>query len=256
MSEFRKYLKTHPRAAPPLPLVHSTLLENFDTLAAAGELTPQMCPVFNKPLTYCFYGRPAYRSAKKGLKPSTVQEFMPVCFVFKPSAFRGAIDAVYPFDTGAASGGRFRPHVEAAEVADFGMGRSLNAAARGVTAFYEGNRRYFESEPKAGLGAQPYPVPAVQKYVSLITLEGETDFDDRRSTFEIMAHRPVRFENNLLAVIAPRIFLERAGVRDKVEGAWGARALAYSSVRGTVPAEYVRTVTQQMSTLMEQEGML
>lgn len=256
MSEFSKYLKTHGRTDPTLPLVHSTLLENFDALASAGEIAPQMCPVFKKPLIYCFYGRPAYRSARKGLKPSTLQEFMPVCFVFKPRAFRGAIDSVYPFDTGAASSGRFQPHIDPTEIPQFGMGRTLAGPKSAVTAFYSGNRKYFESEPTAGLGTHTYPVPAVQKYVNLITLEGEADFDDRRSAFEVIAHKPIKFENNLLAVIAPRQFLAKPDVRKQVEDTWGARAVHYSGVRATIPSEYVRVVAQQMSNFMEEEGML
>ncbi len=256
MNEFYDYIRGHARTTPPLPLVHSTLIENFDALARSGEISLQMCPVFKKPLIYCFYGRPAYRSGKKGLKASSSQDFMPVCFVFRSNAVRKSIASVYPFDTGAANFGRFLPHVDPAVLSDFSMGRSLNATKSAVTAFYEGNRSYFEGTPKAGLESQTYSTSAVKNYVNLITMNGETEFDDRRSAFEIIADKPIRLEGNLLAVIAPRQFLGKPNVLHTIEKTWGARAMHYSAIRGTIPSEYVRTVAQKMCDFMEKEGLL
>ena len=44
-----------------MPLTHITKGIGAEDIIKAGEIKPVDCAVFNQPLAYFFYGRPAYR---------------------------------------------------------------------------------------------------------------------------------------------------------------------------------------------------
>src|SRR4051812_10235054 len=102
MSSFKAAIDASILKPEELPLIHTSLSENLPSFAAAGAVTPTLCPILKESLVYLFYGRPAYRSPK-GTKAGEPIALCPVCFVFKPRTASREIRFLHPCDTGAVS---------------------------------------------------------------------------------------------------------------------------------------------------------
>ena len=255
-STFADFVEGHVPVDKELPFVHSTRCEYFFHLCSAGFLSPRTCPVFNEPLLYFFYGRPAYRS-RAGDLPNTVMAPMPICFVFKPGILNGKLTKVFPFDTGAAHSGMFSPHVEPANLLSYGFNPTLAAIKKAVRAFFETNTEYYSATAKSGLSTSASTgISPVDSYYSLITEEGEATYDDRRAAIEGQTDQSLILKDNLLAVILPTPFLDDAAVRDAIVNQWRAYPLRYNHVRGTVPNHYVRVIADKLEEFLKGGGYL
>jgi hypothetical protein len=237
---FAEFVERHPEMHPELPLVHSTLVEYFRLVAQAGKLQPRDCPVFGEPLIYLFYGRPAYRSTR-GAMPDTTIQCCPVCFIFKPTFLKVHPARIYPFDTGAAKGGRFEPLITPADTDDFKMHPALKSVQRFTHAFFETNGDYFLGRPREGLTI-PADEEAARKYYSFVSHEGPEHYDDRRSAVEFQYDKPISLRGMLWAVALPTSFLQQEGIRRTIVSEWGAFPLTYSFVRGSLPNEYATAI--------------
>ncbi len=244
--EFADFVETRsPAPGLELPFVHSTRCEFFPHLCSAGFLSPRDCPVFNEPLLYFFYGRPAYRS-RIGSKPDPDLTLFPVCFVFKSGVFDTTIKRAFPFDTGAANGGMFAPHVTAASVSEFTINPSIQSIQRAVGAFFDTNGNYYTGVPGSLTSGSPTGLNTVDCYCRLISEPGEKDYDDRRFTMEVQTTQSVILRDNLSAVVLPSPFLDMAGVMETIVKEWRTQPIRYSHHHGTAPNEYVRTIMEKV----------
>ncbi|MDR4485163.1 MAG: hypothetical protein R3B95_18500 [Nitrospirales bacterium] len=198
---------------------------------------------------YLFYGRPAYGS-KLGAKPSTSIAYCPVCFVFKPYTISKKIARIFPFDSGASKDGLFEPHLPRLEVENFQLSTTLESARRATDLFFETNYKYYLGEPKQGL-----PIPATEKeahkYYCLISHEGDDQYDDRRSVIEVQISTALTLRDTLLAVILPLGFLEESYVRKALFEDWRTYPITYSTVRGTIPAQYGRVIADKLQRFLK-----
>lgn len=230
------FVTSHPEMNPELPVVHSTLVEHFRSVAAAGFLTPRGCPVFGEPLVYLFYGRPAYRSSRGG-HPETNIQYCPICFIFKTSFLVEQPARIYPFDTGAAMSGRFQPHIDPADTGAFQLAPMLASVLKFTNLFFDANEHYFLGTPKRD-PVIPLTETAAIRYHAFVTHGGPETYDDRRSAIELQYRDPIPLKGMLWAVAMPTSFLEDPVIRKTVVGEWGAFPLTYNIVRGTAPGEY------------------
>jgi hypothetical protein len=247
---FARFVDNHPGMTEELPLVHSTRCEKFLEIAKTRSLAPQPCPVFNEPLLYLFYGRPAYRS-KVGTKPSTDIAYCPVCFVFKPYTISAEVIRVFPFDSGASKGGLFEPQVARADTDNFQLSTTLESARRAASLFFDTNQNFFIGEPRRGLIIPPTEEEAL-RYYGLISHDGEDDYDDRRSAIEVQASTAISLRDILLAVILPLSFLQDADVKKVVVQEWRTYPITYSTVRGTIPRDYARDVSVKLESFLKE----
>ncbi len=81
-----------------MPLTHITKGIGAQDIATAGVVGARHCGVFEEPLAYFFYGRPAYRVSDDGAVK--VEAACPYCFVFNAALIDKA-KAIFAFDTGA-----------------------------------------------------------------------------------------------------------------------------------------------------------
>jgi hypothetical protein len=249
---FARFVDSHPTMAEELPLVHSTRCEKFSEIANSRNLTTQLCSVFNEPLLYLFYGRPAYRS-KSGTNPATSIAYCPVCFVFKPYTISKEVVRVFPFDSGASKGGLFEPHVSSTEADRFQLTSTLESARRATSLFFDTNQKFFIGEPKRDLLIPATELEALS-YYRLISHDGEDTYDDRRSAIEIQASTAITLKDTLLAVILPLSFLQEPNIRKVLVEQWRTYPITYSTVRGTIPSEYVRVITERLHSYLEAGG--
>ncbi len=240
------FVDGHRPVAKELPFVHSTRCEFFNHLCAAGFLSPTDCPVFNEPLLYFFYGRPAYRS-KTGSMPDTGIMLMPICFIFKPGVLDTNLHRVFPFDTGAAHGGMFAPHIDPARLNEFQLNPTLVSIKKAVTAFFDTNEAYFAATPNPALPtAGTTGLTSLDCYCTLITTEGVATYDDRRAVIEVQTAVPISLRDTLLSVVLPRPFLDSPDVRNAIVHDWRAYPLSYDHVRASIPSEYVRDIVKDV----------
>jgi hypothetical protein len=249
---FARFVDNHPGMTEELPLVHSTRCEKFLEIAKTRSLAPQPCPVFNEPLLYLFYGRPAYRS-KIGSAPSTDIAYCPVCFVFKPYTISAEVIRVFPFDSGASKGGLFEPHVSRTDTDSFQLSATLESARRTINLFFETNAKFFVGEPKRDLMIPCAELEAIS-YYQLVSHDGDDAYDDRRSAIEVQARSAIALRDTLLAVILPLSFLQDPNIRKVVVEEWRTYPITYSTVRGTIPSEYVRVITEKLRSYLQDGG--
>lgn len=102
-----------------MPLTHVTTGIYAEDVIRHGAIEPKPGPVFDEPLAYYFYGRPAYRLAAEG--SVRVEASCPYCFTFDSALISNA-EAIHAFDTGAFAKRTYN-HVlvEGMEIADFSV---------------------------------------------------------------------------------------------------------------------------------------
>ncbi len=232
---FSDYVDGHTPAGRELPLVHTTECERLTSICASNRIEPHHCGVFDEPLLYMFYGRPAFRDPSR-TTPSRDVSYCPVCFVFRPPHSR-AIKRLYPFDTGASEKGFYEPEIPAANgLADYSLQTVIDRAQRIVHAFFETNENYMRPRPRTGLCFAPEDVDA-EAYHKLISTGGNPECDDRKSAVEVQLAGAVDLRDQLLAVALPTSFLDDEDFRRTLMTEWRAHPLTYSADVGTRPTE-------------------
>ncbi|QDU80493.1 hypothetical protein Pla110_22230 [Polystyrenella longa] len=237
-----------------LPFVHSTLSSNMRSIAENDELTPQHCNVFDEPLLYFFYGRPSYRS-RIGTMPNTTIPFCPVCFILKGNRLPAPPARIYPFDSGAAKSDRFDPPVNSSDVDNFELDLSFEAIRKFTNRFFETNGEYFFGNPRREVFIPP-DAESARQYYELVTIEGETEHDDRRSAIEIQYRENIKLRDRLWAVVLPLSLMEDGELRHKIVTEWGAYPITYSTTKGMAPSSYSATIRVLYEKWLQIGGMI
>src|SRR5215472_7537403 len=103
LTAFETGLHSGAPPSPPLPLTHGTTLSVLEAIVSATtagspvQLEPRLCSVFNHPLIYTFYGRPAYMKA--GDEYVNDPAYLPIFLVINGDVL-GDSAMIHPFDTG------------------------------------------------------------------------------------------------------------------------------------------------------------
>ena len=128
-----------------MPLTHITKGIVAEDIIRDGEVALSDCAVFEEPLAYFFYGRPAYRLGIQG--SVRAEAACPYCFVFKADLLKRA-KAIFLFDTGAFSERLYKHYLDE-EMA-------IERRAKFICWALTGNRTYFEfvcgSVPRISFG--------------------------------------------------------------------------------------------------------
>ncbi|WP_342248776.1 hypothetical protein [Sphingomonas sp. OTU376] len=190
-----------------LPFTHLTDAYHMRGIVEAGALGPQPCRVFEEPLLYLFYGRPAYRVAAQ-VESNGLDAYWPICFVLKPKAV--AAKRIYPFDSGAFHHGRFGSFCHHGMIReDFELEADPATPARLLSLFWPDARSYFDNRNPLEPVLDAFAFEA-KSYGELIRAKGNAGFDERHSAVEIQTAEPLALAQNLLAVILPADFASEA----------------------------------------------
>jgi len=237
-----------------LPAVHSSTCAIFRDIVRGEKLVTRHCKVFNEPLIYLFYGRPAYRS-RLGATPSTDIDYYPVCFVFKSDRLPRSFARAFPFDSGAAKSDVFDPDIKSVDADSFQLNATFECLRRFTNLYFESNGKYFVGEARIGLVLPDDPHQA-QQYYNFVTDNSPKRYDDRRSVIEVQYRDDLILRDTLWAVILPSAMASDARIRETIAGRWGALPLPYSAIRGASPVEFVAAVREVYMSLLRLGGFL
>jgi hypothetical protein len=243
---FSDYLQLQPTSRRELPLVHAIECRHLDSILKSHTLEPRHCSVFQEPLLYFFYGRPAYRDPSKTLPIKDIS-FCPICFVFR-TGNRFPLKRLFPFDTGASQAPHalYEPHVLAADALNrFGVLALIENARRIVKAFFETDENYLAGRAKIGLAFTPGEVDA-KAYYDLISGGGKPECDDRRSAIELQTAATVDLRGQLAAIVMPTSFLDDDALMKTLLEEWHAFPLTYSADVGMRPTEFHGTIREKI----------
>ncbi|QCB43330.1 hypothetical protein E5673_14760 [Sphingomonas sp. PAMC26645] len=226
------------RQSPPieqqLPMTHLSDAYHLRDIAEAGSLRPTQCRVFDEPLLYLFYGRPAYRVAAQ-VESSGLEAYYPVCFVLRNSA-KGA-KRIYPFDSGAFHQGRFADFVHRDMIKeDFELDVDPTMPGRLMNLFWSDPRAYFDNRGARAMDLDPFDFEA-KSYAELIRAKANGPFDERHSAIEVQMPQSIPLAGNLTAVILPSNFASEP-VRRRVDEL-GALVLPFDTVSRHSPDNMV-----------------
>lgn len=251
---FLSFLKKHVPAKKRLPLVHSTSGFYFKEIIDDNCIKPIKCPIFNEPLTYFFYGRPAYRVSSKAMC-RTDFVLAPICIVFKPEALNN-FKRIFPFDSGAFSSGMYVHYIpKHIKLDSFLLGNSLEISQQVISTFFGDNKSYYFGMTNKNLNFDFTDMEAYA-YYQLITAGGETIHDDRRYTIEVQSDSIIDLSDKILAVVLPRSAMDDKKVYDTVMNKWKAYPITYDTYIGVSPKEYNAVIRQMLKNFLEAEGYL
>jgi hypothetical protein len=204
VSPFEAGLAAGSAPSPLLPLTHGTTLSVLQAIIqAAGignpaELEPRPCTVFNQPLVYTFYARPAYM--KSGADYVNDPAFLPIFLALDGEILDSAI-MIYPFDTGRYD---FYPFSAVLNRADFELTLGRVGIGRVIRTFYDDAVDYYWIRPKDMLLAHSAP-HHLRGYYTMLTAAHPHPEDGRESSIEIAFDRPIPLTGNVRVALVPRV---------------------------------------------------
>lgn len=244
-NQFRDFVHNAPPMPGQLGLTHVTDCAILPKLLKLGRLEPRLCKVFNEPLVYLFYGRPAYRRAWEH-GTTTNLDYARICFILRDEVAERA-HRIFPFD----SGGFARYHValhDSLTLDDFAVDPA-DHPRKVVGAFYDSPESYWTMAP-----AQPRTFPVTQNivrsYYQLITGGLAQQFDDRCSTIEIQLADQLDLAGEVLAVIAPNQVFDDPEVQ-AIMARWGAEPRGYRLTRLFNPQEVAGRLFSEVERFLE-----
>jgi hypothetical protein len=240
---------------PLLPLFHTFEGRNLRGIQKAGQLTPTHCPVFDEPLLYLFYGRPAYRVTSAGEQATSDHAFAPVIIAIRPES-AASIKRIAPFDTGAFHNNIYETYLHPKMTFDdFLLTPLPETAGKVVSLFFNGsNDDYFHGKSTTII-IDPLHFEAAS-YQELIKATVPTKHDDRAAAIELQCDQPVNISpNSILLIILPRAFLDDAEVRSTLYNDWRAQVESYSTWKLNTGA-YQALIYHFVETFLRQKNLL
>lgn len=187
---YHKHIEDSPRVLEAMPFVHVCDCFTFRKILATGVIAPTLCKVFDKQLSYFFYGRPSYRVGSAD-STSNAMSMFPICFILEPNQITSISDA-YPFDTGAFRAGIFSRYVHPkADVSDYKLVGELEFLQKFVGYFYSSNSSYYDGVSTISNGNLPAMAFELQSLHQMITSQTTEEFDDRCHTIEIQTDQAI-----------------------------------------------------------------
>ncbi|HAS3594620.1 hypothetical protein [Vibrio vulnificus] len=200
---YHKHISEAEPTTASMPLVHVCDSFTFRKIMVSGVIAPSYCKVFEKDLSYFFYGRPSYRVSSQE-QTTNAKSMFPICFILEPSSVSTISDA-YPFDTGAFCAGIFSGYVHPkSEVSDYKFINQMDFIQRFVGYFYSNNTSYYDGLPSIAQQNLPAMAFELHSLYQLITTESNEKFDDRCHTIEIQTEEDVDINSGAIkAMVLP-----------------------------------------------------
>jgi hypothetical protein len=259
MAALREFLQRNSvQASACLPLVHSTHAYALLSILKDEEIQTTECAIFKEKLNYYFVGRPAYKFPNN---EEEAQEWeLPCCFIFEFSSIEN-VKRVYPFDSGAFSGGRFPKYISMMDREKFEVSGVANAPEKIVGAFFGTAKRYMMMRPKDRDAFEAefsltVRDPEAKAAHTLAMQTPAARFDDRRFTIEVQSEQSLDLKiSRPIAVVLPSIYLDDYDVRETIVKRWGAEPLTYSIASLNVNSYYGQ-IYELIYRYYDQAGML
>jgi hypothetical protein len=246
LSSFETALDSAASPAPLLPLTHGTtlsVLEAIVTCTIAGtpvQLEPRLCSVFNHPLIYTFYARPAYMKA--GDDYVNDPAFLPIFLVIRGDVLSDSV-MIHPFDTGRFA---LYPFSALTNMGDYILQSGSVSIGRLIATFYASAVEYYWIHPKTKTLPHGTP-PTIEGYYNMLHAPHPRPEDGRESSIEIAFDQPIPLAGNLRLAVVPRAI---GGMRDLHSAftALGCDDVSYYDWRGRFrPSDFRNHLWQKIS---------
>lgn len=206
MSRFERVLTEEIDELNNLPLLHTCDAYTFRDILEGLILKPTMCDVFNTELLYTYYGLPSYR-VKLNKATNNPAHYM-ICFILN-SETTDNFAKVYPFDSGAFFKlNEIKEHFfhNDTQIDDFELSGTIKSAKKVIKTFYNTNDNYLNQTPSITKELSQLDFEA-NGYKNLISYNGNSSFDDRASSIEILFDKEVKLDkSSVKQIIIPNCF--------------------------------------------------
>jgi hypothetical protein len=257
----RDYVNEFPTAEPILPLTHAAALSVFRTITSGDSITPKWCKRMGEPVTYLFYGKPAYRT------PATPSELLswniPIIFVIDPMISLD-IRRVVPFDSGAFVDGLYGSiFPEDAKIAAFELDNEVDSARRYVSAFFGDNASYFSgrSPNNVRFGDFDFELQGIQFLANRIGEIPKPDggkIDERSASVELQIASAISIPDHVKYLLVPDSLLGSRLFWRTVKS-WGlekSQIESYYRANGPGPGAWYGQMYAKLKELLERDGVL
>lgn len=258
--EFRSWVDKKPDPGwDPMPLTHIAKGLVAEDIIRDKCIKPSEDKVFDKPLSYFFYGRPAYRISGDG--SIRIEAACPFCFIFEPNLIKSAT-ALHAFDTGAFAKRMYKSKImDEMAIEDFSLEKSHERANKIINCLFLDKNAYFDGDiTKIGdldLYADAWDFLA-RGYLELIRSRGRNEPDDRICSIEAVFAEDVRIEGSLRSVVVPHTLWS-----DDKKAPWleslstnGVLIAPYVFIPGRHPEYYLSQLEQAVKGIYKQWGAL
>ncbi len=226
---------------PLLPLTHITKGISAEDIIRAGHVVAEECAVFQQPIAYFFYGRPAYRISGDGAVK--VEAACPYCFIFDPTMIQSA-RAIFAFDTGAFAN-RLYKHIVMDEMAveDFSLDVDSKRPNKIISTVFSSIENYIDGDTSQVAAAEDVAAAwefHARAYLHLIASPGRNEPDDRICSIEVVFASDVPLPGRLKAIVVPHTLWDvsnKAPWLDTLHES-GVEILPYLFVPGRHPEHY------------------
>jgi len=251
MSRFERVLIEEIDGLNSLPLLHTCDAHAFRSILEELLLKPTLCDVFKIDLLYTYYGVPSYRV--KLDKATTNPAHYMICFILN-SESTDSFAKVFPFDSGAffklnqLKDSFFHKNTT---IEDFELSGSIKSAKRVIKTFYDTNDNYLSQTPSLTKGFSVLDFEA-EGYNNLISSRGNTDFDDRASSIEVLFDKEIQLsKDSIKQIIIPKCFKDDEYAMNLIKEHLGIEEpLTYNTHRGN-PNEFFGLLRSEYFNFLE-----
>lgn len=241
-----------------LPFLHSCDAYHFREILKSQKLSPTLCDVFNLKYLYMYYGIPSYRKA--GMKPTGLYAYYPVCFIININYVNTLTPKrLFPFDSGAfkkmteIKEKYFYPKMEAEH---FEIIPDIDNAKKLISKFYQSNANYIEKNVQVKNGDISSMNFEAQSYLSLISDNTETKFDNRVATIEFILDQELKLtEDSIFNIILPQVFLDDDEVSKWLIKLNIQTPITYSTIK-TSPGDFFTVIYDRYCECLKNNGLM
>lgn len=214
-ASYWQWLKKAAPSSDRLKWCHRTDAFALRSIIKNGSVSPHMCSVFQEPLIYLFYGRPAYRSNES--QQLRLSAKAPVIIIFNNNIEKSGT-RIFPFDSGAFDS-RYDPwRHQDMKLSEFCMPCGNDAAERHVAEFFGDRKRYLSMEPirPNRSYAGEFEVEAIAE---ILNDRSFAPADDRRLAVELQVDRKLLLQSDeAFALVIPESISEAEWFTKWLEG--------------------------------------
>ena len=232
-----------------MPLTHIAKGITAEDIIRSKHINPSDDGIFDKPLAYFFYGRPAYRVSGDG--SIRIEAACPFCFIFKPELIEEAA-ALHAFDTGAFNNRMYKSKLmEEMSVEDFSLEKSHVRANKLISSVFITKLNYFNADTTSIGDADSHADSwdfLARGYLELIKSKGRNEPDDRICSIEVVFSDIVKIEGNLKAIVVPHTLWD-----ERKKAPWlaklsndGVKIAPYAFIPGRHPEYYLALLEESV----------
>lgn len=242
--ELVAYLSDH--KSEPMALFHTAPLRKAIGILDDGRIDPKKQDFDDYPAlsAFLFYGRASYPIDGKSLN-----EFLPMCFIFKQSVVN--ITKAYVFDSGAYLNKRYHSVLTGNEkLDDFALIPDYEYISRFIGLFFTNKAAYRKGRfNDIDLNLSDFTLASYKRIVNI----EDSSVDHRKSTVELVSEESIKLKDHIIGIIIPDEF-QNDPKMNHIKMA-GIKYECYDVIEGCKPTYYFSEIYSKACRLAEELGL-